>query len=75
MSLYVGWQKLKCKSKSVGAKPSWLLFALQIAHFKIPHYVQFVTEFPLTVTGKVQKFKMKESAVKTLGLENIKLFS
>ncbi|MFT6896957.1 MAG: fatty-acyl-CoA synthase, partial [Paraglaciecola sp.] len=32
----------------------------QIAHFKIPKYIRFVEEFPLTVTGKVQKFKMRE---------------
>lgn len=30
-----------------------------IAHFKIPHYIRFVDEFPLTVTGKPQKFKMR----------------
>src|SRR5215218_2538341 len=32
----------------------------KIAHFKIPRYVKFVDEFPMTVTGKVQKFKMRE---------------
>ncbi|MGH8929730.1 MAG: AMP-binding protein [Egibacteraceae bacterium] len=40
----------------------------QIAHFKIPHYVQFVEAFPMTVTGKVQKFKIRESASKQLPL-------
>jgi fatty-acyl-CoA synthase len=40
----------------------------QIAHFKIPRYVKFVDGFPMTVTGKVQKFKMRESAVDELGL-------
>jgi fatty-acyl-CoA synthase len=32
----------------------------RIAHFKIPRYVRFVTEFPMTVTGKLQKFRMRE---------------
>jgi fatty-acyl-CoA synthase len=32
----------------------------QIAHFKTPRYVRFVTEFPTTVTGKIQKFAMRE---------------
>lgn len=32
----------------------------QIAHFKIPKYVRFVSEFPMTVTGKIQKFKLRE---------------
>jgi len=31
-----------------------------IAHYKIPKYVKFVTEYPLTVSGKVQKFIMKQ---------------
>jgi fatty-acyl-CoA synthase len=41
----------------------------QIAHFKIPRYVKFVDSFPMTVTGKVQKFKMREAAIEELGLE------
>jgi len=41
----------------------------RIAHFKIPKHIWFVTEFPMTVTGKIQKFKMREMAVKQLGLE------
>jgi fatty-acyl-CoA synthase len=40
----------------------------QIAHFKIPAYVKFVDSFPMTVTGKVQKFKMREAAIEELGL-------
>ena len=32
----------------------------KIAHFKIPRYVRFVTEYPMTVTGKIQKFIMRE---------------
>jgi fatty-acyl-CoA synthase len=40
----------------------------QIAHFKVPRYVKFVSEFPMTVTGKVQKFKMREAAIDELGL-------
>ncbi len=38
----------------------------QIAHFKIPHYVRFVGEFPMTVTGKIQKFVMRERMVSDL---------
>jgi fatty-acyl-CoA synthase len=40
----------------------------QIAHFKIPHYVKIVGSFPMTVTGKVQKFVMRERMVEELGL-------
>ncbi|NOR42382.1 MAG: AMP-binding protein [Gammaproteobacteria bacterium] len=35
-----------------------------IAHFKIPKYIRFVEEFPMTVTGKLQKFKMREEMIK-----------
>jgi fatty-acyl-CoA synthase len=41
----------------------------RIATFKIPSYWKFVDEFPTTVTGKVQKFKMRETAVAELGLQ------
>jgi fatty-acyl-CoA synthase len=40
----------------------------RIAHYKVPRYVQVVETFPMTVTGKVQKFKMRENAVQELGL-------
>ena len=39
----------------------------RIAHFKIPRYVWFVDEFPTTVTGKLQKFRMREIAAERLG--------
>jgi fatty-acyl-CoA synthase len=41
----------------------------RIAHFKIPRYVKFVDAFPMTVTGKIQKFKMRDQAIAELGLE------
>ena len=37
-----------------------------MAHFKIPKYIRFVDEFPMTVTGKLQKFKMREEMIKFL---------
>jgi fatty-acyl-CoA synthase len=40
----------------------------KVAHYKVPRYVRFVDEFPMTVTGKVQKYKMREEAVSALGL-------
>lgn len=41
----------------------------QIAHYKIPRYIRFVEELPMTVTGKVQKFVMREKMVAELKLE------
>jgi fatty-acyl-CoA synthase len=43
----------------------------QIAHFKIPRYVKVVEAFPMTVTGKVQKFKLRETAIAELGLGDV----
>ena len=40
----------------------------KIAHYKIPRYVKFVDSFPMTITGKVQKFKMREQAIDELDL-------
>ena len=40
----------------------------QIAHYKVPRYVQVTDEFPMTVTGKVQKYKLREQAASVLGL-------
>jgi fatty-acyl-CoA synthase len=41
----------------------------QIAHFKVPRYVRFVDSFPLTVTGKVQKFLIRERLRRELGVD------
>jgi fatty-acyl-CoA synthase len=41
----------------------------KIASFKVPRHWRFVEEFPMTVTGKVQKFKMREASIAELGLE------
>ena len=40
----------------------------QLAHYKIPRYVEIVDEFPMTVTGKIRKVEMRETTAKKLGL-------
>ena len=42
----------------------------KLARFKVPRYVWFVDSFPTTVTGKVQKFKLREQAISNFGLED-----
>jgi fatty-acyl-CoA synthase len=42
-----------------------------ISHQKVPRYVQFVESYPMTASGKVQKFVLRERAIKTLGLEEV----
>jgi fatty-acyl-CoA synthase len=41
----------------------------QIAHYKIPRHIKFVESFPMTVTGKIQKFVMREQMIAELGLQ------
>ena len=40
----------------------------RIAHYKVPRYVHFTDEFPMTVTGKIQKYLLRERAIELLGL-------
>nr|MBP7353527.1 AMP-binding protein [Comamonas sp.] len=40
----------------------------QIAHYKVPRYIRFVDAFPMTVTGKIQKFRIREEMVEQLQL-------
>ena len=44
----------------------------QIAHYKVPRYIKFVDAFPMTVTGKVQKFVMREQMIEELKLAEAK---
>lgn len=41
----------------------------QLAHYKVPRYIRFVDEYPQTVTGKIQKFKIREAMIEELGLD------
>ena len=43
----------------------------RIAHYKVPRYVKFVSEFPMTVTGKIRKYVMREVSIKELELETV----
>ena len=44
----------------------------QIAHYKIPRYIRFVDAFPMTITGKVQKFAMRDAMIEELGIDQVK---
>jgi fatty-acyl-CoA synthase len=41
----------------------------KIARYKIPHYIQFVNEYPMTASGKIQKFRLREQAIKAFNLQ------
>ncbi|MBK6903556.1 MAG: AMP-binding protein [Saprospirales bacterium] len=63
----MAWIKLK-EGESADAEEMIAFCKGKITHFKIPKYFKFTAEFPLTVTGKVQKFKMRETSIEELGL-------
>jgi fatty-acyl-CoA synthase len=61
------WIQLK-EGASLSAEEIRAFCKEHIAYFKVPRYIRLVREFPMTVTGKVQKFKMREAMVEELGL-------
>ncbi len=65
------WVKLK-PGERVTAEEIQGFCRGQIAHYKIPRYIRFVEDFPMTVTGKVQKFVMREQTIRELGLKEQK---
>jgi len=62
------WIKLK-SGQSATAEEIREFCKGQIAHYKIPRYIEFVPEFPMTITGKIQKFVMREQTIEKLGLK------
>jgi len=62
------WVNLK-SGASVESEELIAFLKERVAHFKIPKHVRFVSEFPMTVTGKIQKFAMRDLMVKELGLQ------
>jgi fatty-acyl-CoA synthase len=64
----MAWVKLREGSSASGDElAAWCKG--KIASYKIPRHWKFVDGFPMTVTGKIQKFKMRETAIEELGLE------
>ncbi|WP_228289264.1 AMP-binding protein [Marinobacter salinisoli] len=64
----IAWVKLRPEAEQVSADDLIAFCKGQIAHFKIPKNYKFVDEFPMTVTGKIQKFKMREISIEEMGL-------
>ena len=64
----MAWVRLR-EGETAGAEELREYCREKIAHYKIPRYVKFVDAFPTTVTGKVQKFIMRQESIKELGLE------
>jgi fatty-acyl-CoA synthase len=61
---------VKCKADEALTEVDLRTFCRDnLAHYKVPRYVRFVDAFPQTVTGKIQKFKIRETMIAELGLE------
>ncbi|GEN27447.1 AMP-binding protein [Halovibrio variabilis] len=66
----IAWVKLNGTAGEVTGEELREYCKGKITHFKIPRYFKFVDEFPMTVTGKIQKFKMREISIQELGLDD-----
>ena len=64
----MAWVKLK-PGQTATAQELQEYCKARIAYFKVPAYFKFTGSFPMTVTGKIQKFKMREISIKELGLQ------
>ncbi|HEY5005875.1 MAG TPA: AMP-binding protein, partial [Ktedonobacteraceae bacterium] len=64
----VAWVKLKPATEAT-AEEIITFCKGQIAHYKIPRHVLFVDNFPMTVTGKIQKYLMRQQSIEELGLQ------
>ena len=64
----MAWVRMKPDTTSLDAATVKTFSAGRLAHYKIPRYVHIVDEFPMTVTGKIRKVEMRETALGLLGL-------
>jgi fatty-acyl-CoA synthase len=65
----MAWVKVK-QGEQVTAEELQAFCKGQIAHYKVPRYFKFVDAFPMTVTGKIQKFQMRQQSTEELGLQS-----
>jgi fatty-acyl-CoA synthase len=64
------WVRLKCGA-ALAEEELRVFCRGQIAHFKVPRYVVFVQDYPCTVTGKVQKYRLREMGIERFGLQKV----
>ena len=66
----MAWVRLREGAQPLGVDEVRTFCQGRIAHYKVPRYVHVVDEFPMTVTGKIQKYKLRDAAVELLGLHD-----
>ena len=62
------WVRLRPGAEPLTAEALREFCSGRLAHYKVPRYVKFVDGFPMTVTGKIQKFLMRQQMIEELGL-------
>ncbi len=65
----MAWVRMRPGAEPLDAAALKAFCAGRLAHYKIPRYVHLVEDFPMTVTGKVRKVEMRETAIDLLGLD------
>ena len=65
----LAWIKLRA-GQTATAEEIRSFCRARLAHFKTPRYVKFVDAFPTTVTGKIQKYKIRQQAIEEFGLRD-----
>ena len=66
----VGMACVQLKAKAACTEAELIDFAKkELANFKVPRYVRFVEDFPMTGSGKVKKFELREQGIRELGLK------
>ncbi len=66
----MAWVRLR-EGKSASSDELKAFCKSNLAYFKVPQYWKFVDSFPVTVTGKIQKYKMRETSIEELGLQAV----
>ena len=64
----MAWVRLR-EGKTTSIEELKAFCRAKLAYFKVPHYWKFIDSFPMTVTGKIQKYKMREISIEELGLQ------
>lgn len=62
------WIRMRAGAQPLDAERVRVSATGKLAHYKIPHYVMVVDEFPMTVTGKIRNVQMCEESARILGL-------
>ena len=66
----MAWVKVREGAPAIDATALRAFCDGKIAHYKVPRYVHVTDEFPMTVTGKIQKYLMRQASIELLGLQD-----